>query len=511
MMSYHVNTGSKGCVGMVALLCMLTVAWFPPSQAQEPQISGWGVEKEGPSTLEVTLYKSRVVYLSTPINKVSVGNPEIADVLILRAQQVYVVGKALGTTNVVLWDRANQVIAIINVEVTYDLETLKAKLYELLPNENIKVYSSQGSIVLGGEVSSAVKINAAMELAKSFLSGAPRGKGDKGGREAKVVNLMEVGGAQQVMLEVKVAEMARTLMKTFKVHFFAIDSGGKWKLGAVNGGGTFPNANGGQVFDNGTPIGPLVDQFEPNTLGIEGAGFFAHFLSGDFLFNGVLEAAKETGLAKILAEPTLTTLTGQEAKFISGGEFPVPVPQGNNNGTTIEFKEFGIGLQFVPVVLDSGRISLKLNITVSELTSTASIVLNVADSATDFFVPALTKRAANATVELSDGQTLGIAGLISENLRENANKFPGLGSLPVLGLLFRSQEFVKGKTELVIFVTPHFARPTPPELVKLPTDDFVEPSDAQFYLEGRIEGKKPKPAVEGLQPGGAEGSFGHDV
>ncbi|MFQ5544383.1 MAG: type II and III secretion system protein family protein, partial [Acidiferrobacterales bacterium] len=258
-----------------------------------------------------------------------------------------------------------------------------------------------------------------------------------------------------------------------------------------------------------TPIGPVVDEFLPNDLTIDDTGFFAHYLSGDFLFNSVIEAAKEEGLAKILAEPTLTTLTGQEATFISGGEFPIPVP--DDDGITIEFKEFGIGLQFLPVVLDSGRISLKLNISVSELTATNSVVLDIAGSSTDFFVPALTKRSANATVELSDGQTLGIAGLISENLRETVRKFPGLGNIPILGLLFRSQDFVKGQTELVIFVTPHFARPTPPELVKLPTDDFVEPTDVEFYLKGRIEGKRSKQAPEGFEQGGAEGNFGHDV
>ncbi|MFQ5544964.1 MAG: pilus assembly protein N-terminal domain-containing protein, partial [Acidiferrobacterales bacterium] len=302
-MLYDGNTMGGGSSGIALLLCMLIAAWCPANLAHGQQLSDWEVQKDGTRTLQVTLYKARVVQLGTPINKVSVGNPGIADVLVLGARQVYVVGKALGTTNVVLWDRARQVITTINVEVTHDLETLKAKLYEMLPNENIKVYSSQGSIVLGGEVSSLVKIGAAVDLANSFLPVGGRKQGGKDGKGIKVLNLMEIGGAHQVMLEVKVAEMSRTLVKSFRADFFAIDKGGKWKLGAVSGGATFPDA----LFTPGdvrlpifpldpqrpTPIGPVVDEFLPNDLTIDDTGFFAHYLSGDFLFNSVIEAAKE--------------------------------------------------------------------------------------------------------------------------------------------------------------------------------------------------------------------------
>ena len=251
----------------------------------------------------------------------------------------------------------------------------------------------------------------------------------------------------------------------------------------------------------------------PNPLSIVDKGLFLSYLTGNLLFNGVIDIAKENGLAKILAEPTLTTLTGQEAKFISGGEFPIPVPQGLD-GITVEFKEYGVGLKFLPVVLDSDRINLKLNITVSELTENSSIVLGSENVSSSFFVPALTKRSASATVELANAQTLGIAGLINENLRQSVNKFPGLGDVPVLGALFRSQEFKKGQTELVIFVTPHFAKPIEPDLVRLPTDDFVEPNDAEFYLMGRLEGaRREEDTSTHLLPekGGAEGSFGHQL
>jgi pilus assembly protein CpaC len=192
------------------------------------------------------------------------------------------------------------------------------------------------------------------------------------------------------------------------------------------------------------------------------------------------------------------------------------VPQGVN-GTTIEFKEFGVGLQFVPVVLGSGQVNLKLAISVSELTNTSNVVLTTQDTTSTFIVPSLSKRSASATVELLDGQTMGIAGLISEDLRQAVNKFPGLGSIPILGNLFRSQQFVKGETELVILVTPRLARPIPKDRIRLPTDDFIEPNAKDFYLLGRMEGKRRDTGAEAAtQPaaenaGGVQSNFGQTI
>ena len=204
-----------------------------------------------------------------------------------------------------------------------------------------------------------------------------------------------------------------------------------------------------------------------------------------------IDAAKENGLAKILAEPTLTTLTGESASFLSGGEFPVPVPNGDN-GTTVEFKKFGIELDFHPVVLGSGKINFKLNVKVSELVNDGSVTITGSDSVTQFLPRSLRTRGATVTLEMNDGDTMSIAGLISENLRESVSKFPGLGEIPVLGALFRSQEFQKNETELVILVTPRLAKPLAPEDVRLPTDTFIEPTDLEFYFLGRTEGRPPK-------------------
>lgn len=484
--------------------------------------------------LVVPLYKSRVLSSSVPVERVSVGNPDIADILILRARELYVLGKDLGTTNVLLWDSSDRLIGSVSVEVTHDLDGLKRKLFELMPNEQIEIYAAQRSIVLAGSVSSVSHLNAALEVARGYLAQVgtavkeqafEQEQGANPDRTAgQVINLMQVAGAQQVMLEVKVAEIARTALRRLDMQFNGIDVGSKrWNLGGVNGGASFPDAHFEPgdvrvpVFDQDAPFGPVIDEFAPNTATIQDTGFFASLLTGNGLLNLTLDAARQKGLAKILAEPTLTTLSGQEAQFLSGGEFPIPVPQGVN-GVTIEFKEFGVGVKFVPVVLGSGQINLKLDISVSELTDANNVALTANGTTSTFLVPSLTKRSASATVELVDGQSIGIAGLIDEKVRSVVNKFPGLGSIPVLGNLFRSQEFIKGESELVILVTPRLARPLPKDQIRLPTDDFIEPTDKDFYLMGRLEGKPPEAggANQSRSPspdeeGGVESDFGHEI
>jgi len=474
------------------------------------------------SELQVPLYKSSVLSLTAPAKRISVGSPDIADLLLIRSTELYVLGKDLGTTNVLLWDADDVLIATVSVEVTHDLASLKKKLHELMPNEAIEVRAAQRSIVLSGTVSSPTNITAAVAIAKGYLAQAGTAKEKEmfevqgqGGNEGagEVINLLQLGGAQQVMLEVKVAEISRRELRKFDMHFNTILNSSRWTSGAVNGGASFPDvifSGDGEtgrvpVFGGDAPWGPAIDEFAPNDLFIEDKGLFASLLTNDFLINVTIEAAKENGLAKILAEPNLTTLSGQEAKFLSGGEFPIPVPQGDET-VTIEFKEFGVGVGFLPVVLGDGRINMVLNVSVSELVNANSVALGN-NSSSSFLVPSLAKRSASTTVELMDGQTIGIAGLLSENMREVVNKFPGLGDIPILGYLFRSQEYVKGETELVILVTPHLARPILPGDIKLPTDNFVEPNDAEFYLLGRMEGS----ASPDQSGGGTKADFGHEL
>jgi len=454
--------------------------------ARTGQVEAAGFEQVptgGSIDMSMPLFKSRVVTTELPTSRVAVGNPDVADIVVITPTQMYVLAKDIGTTNLLFWGRDNRLLGSVNLEVAHDLDGLKSKLHQLMPDEAIEVYSAQRSIILKGRASNVLAMNAAVRIAEGYLAQVQTAKKSQefeqtsaSQREDKsvgsVINLIEVGGSQQVMLAVKVAEIARTELKRLNANFSAIHMGGDGTIGGTNGGGVM-NA---------------VGEFLPNPMRIISQGFFGTFVSEDFRFNMALDAAKENGLAKILAEPTLTTLTGQEAEFLSGGEFPIPVPQGINGAVTIEFKKYGVGLKFLPVVLSDGRINLKVNVSVSEITDTSSLILENQDASLRTFVPSLRQRSASATVELGDGQSMGLAGLLDDNLRESVTKFPGLGSVPVLGALFRSNQYRKGQTELVILVTPHLAKPVAPGSVTLPTDKFVDPSDADFYLWGRTEG-----------------------
>ncbi len=535
-------------------LLVLTIIFFMflplPSHAQQVMSLTNAIDK---GNLAVALHKSRVVRLDHPARRISVGNPGIADILILKSRQLYIIGKTLGTTNVVIWDQKSNILASFDVEVTHDLETLKYKLHELLPGEDIKVHSAQERLVLSGQVKNVIKMKAAEELAFSFLQeciqpdsnvvisdssrksdpviiqqGAKSSPtGSQECKEGSVVNLMQVGGAQQVMLEIKVAEIARTVVKELDTDFNFINISGGTQFGGVSGGATWPNAlldtldaagNPVQreipILGGGTPIGPVIDKYDPTTPSIDDKGLFLSRLTSEWYLQAAIEVSRQKGLAKILAEPVLTALTGQEAKFLSGGEFPIPVPQGDNR-ITIEFKEFGVGVKFIPVVLDSGRINLKMNVSVSELNSDNQVVLGVTNTASTFIIPSLTMRSTATSIELGDGQTIGISGLINDSVREVLDKLPGIGDVPILGTLFRSQQYISGQTELVIFVTPKLARPIAKEDIKLPTDSFIPPNDTEFYLLGKMEGsesrvKKMRPNSSIDSPKQAQ-NYGHDL
>jgi pilus assembly protein CpaC len=483
------NTIASRIFGLTLALALMLMAANVWAQDANMRVR---LGQGGSEDLVVPLFKSNVVELGREAARISVGSPDIADILILRATQLYVLGKDIGTTNVLLWDRQDVLIGTLSVEVTHDLESLKGKLHSILPDEDISVYSTQRNIVLTGTASSVVAMNAAVSLADGYLQQImtatesqefeqEEGRSTREDRAVgEVINLMKVGGGQTVMLEVKVAEVEREEFRGWDTAFQATWSGSsRWNpLGAD------------KSFVPALLGGPLGSD----------TALFGSFTSNDFLFDLALSAAKEKGLARVLAEPTLTTLTGSEANFLSGGSFPIPVPQSLDR-ITIEYKEFGIQLTFLPVVLGSGHINLTLDVDISEITGETQ------------FGPTLSNRTASSTVELKDGQTMGIAGLISESTRSSVRKFPGLGDIPVLGALFRSEQFQDGESELVIMVTPHLAKPIAPRDISLPTDSYVEPNDWDFYLMGRLEGKasgSSKPAAADDE-GGVEGEYGQQI
>jgi pilus assembly protein CpaC len=500
-------------VQLLAVTLALLLGLNPVALAQVQEAPEQGtVHAERSTNLTVPIYKSRVVTLSTAAKRVSIGNPDIADVLIIGASELYILGKDLGATNVLLWDRNDQLIAAISVSVTHDLDTLRKLLAATLPGEKIQVASGQRNLVLSGQVTSVTKMDAALQMARGFLQQAATAKekimfkeeSGAGAAEDKkageVINLMTVGGAQEVMLQVRVAEVQRSAMKSLNAQFQGTSNSHGVVLGGVNGGATFPPAltpnnntvltQGDFTRGGGSPMGPVFSQFVPSVPSIASQGLFGGLIHGNFVGQLVLDAALQQGLARILAEPNVTTLNGQEAQFLSGGSFPIPVPE--QNGTIgIEYKDFGVKLIFQPLILDAGRINLKLNVSVSQLVDTNSLVVSPITSSKVFAVPALSERRALSTVELSDGQTIGIAGLMNENMNNAVTKFPGLGDIPVLGQLFRSSSFQKGQTELVIFVTPTLAKPIKPSDIRLPTDGQIDPSNVDFYLRGRMEGTPP--------------------
>lgn len=463
-------------------------------------------------TVTVPHHKSTFVQLQGKAKRVSLGDPEVLDIVMIKSNELFLIGKKLGSTNLMAWDRRGRLIESINIDVTHDVNSLKAKLYEFLPNEKVAVHSSQNRLILSGQVSSQEKMNLALRLAETYAAGESADKGtDSRNKEAEdtgVVNLMSIGGAQQVMLEVTVAEVQRSLVRRFDSNFHFFEGNGSFSWGGTSAGGFIDDLVGGGV-------GPVF-----NVPTIESTGLLSTFIDGDTLFTLALDIAKENGVAKVLAEPNLTALSGAKAEFLAGGEFPIPVP--DDDGITIEYKPYGVGLKFIPTVLSDKKINLNLAVDVSEIASSTTLTFTPTGSNAAYFIPPITRRSASSTLELADGQTIGIAGLLSENVRDSISKMPGLGEIPLLGQLFNSQEYISGETELVILVTPRLAKPIDRERVTLPTDAFVKPNDLEYYLLGRgaylakptdVERKQmnSKETMTTTGVGGAEGSFGHDL
>jgi pilus assembly protein CpaC len=416
--------------------------------------------------------KSIVLRSALPVSRVSIAAPDIADFLLLSANEIYITGKAAGTTNLTLWQK-KKLVAIYDLEVAYDLSRLKHQLHQILPDErDLRVISTNDSLTLSGKISSAVNLSQALALARAY---APEGK---------VNNFVEVGGVHQVMLEVRVAEMSRSMTKRLGINF-----------AGQNGDQFGVNLLGGLAQLDG--IGGLSNLLISPTVNA-----LFRFDTGDITWTAIIDALKEDGLVKILAEPTLITLSGQSGNFLAGGEFPVPVPQGL--GTVgIEYKPFGVGLIFTPTVLSKEKISIQVTPEVSELDFSNAIRIE------GFVTPGITTRRASTTVELGDGQSFAIAGLMREVVLADVAKFPLLGDIPVLGPLFQSKSFQRRETELIIIVTPHLVKPLDMAKVSLPTDFYVEPNDVEFYFQGKIEGSAENrlPAAGGT----LDGEFGHSM
>ncbi|WP_120716018.1 type II and III secretion system protein family protein [Tsuneonella amylolytica] len=420
-------------------------------------------------TVEVPVNKSQVVSADRAIARAMVGNAEVADVVPISERSVYVLGKAFGTTSLTLYDRANRVIAVMDVEVGPDVDGLKAQLGDLVPGQPIEARISAGKLLLTGMVNDPGAANRAAQLAKAYAG-------------ENVINLITVGGSQQVMLEVRFAEVNRQVGERLGVDFSLNGN----RFGGVLG-------DGAGLQGAGPPtLGAIVDSF-----GILGTSFNI----GTLGINATLNALENKGMAKTLANPTLVALSGERASFLAGGEFPIPVAQGGSTGAagagnaiTVEFKPFGVSLGFTPTVLGDKVISLIVEPEVSSIDPSASVTVN------GLVVPGLQTRRASTTVELRDGESFAIAGLIRSDSQNSVRQVPLLGSIPILGALFRSTSFQKGETELMIVVTPRLVAPLRPSQVRLPTDGIADPRAVDVLTGGDGYVRVPLPPQPGAMP-----------
>lgn len=461
-------------------------------------------------TITVPHHKSIQINLAGKAKKVSLGDPEVLDIVMLKSNELFLIGKKLGSTNLMAWDSQGRLIESVNIQVTHDLNSLKSKLFEFLPNEPIEVHSAQNRLVLSGQVTNQAAMSMALRIAETYAAGQTADEENESLStqvdQTGVINLMTIGGAQQVMLEVTIAEVQRSLVRRFDADFNFFQDNGSFSFGATSAGGALLGG-----------LGPILN---PPT--VQDTGLLGSFIDSNTLFTFALDIAKQNGTAKVLAEPNLTALSGSKAEFLAGGEFPIPVP--DDDGITIEYKEYGVGLKFIPTILSDQKINLNLAVDVSEIANSSSLTLQPGGTNGTYVIPPITRRSASSTLELADGQTIGIAGLLSENVRDVIDEMPGFSDIPVLGQMFNSQEYISGETELVILVTPRLARPVDRSRITLPTDAFVEPNDFEYYLLGRgakIDTEASSQAASSAlsssdsiienSRGGTEGSFGHSL
>ncbi|KIC51471.1 type II and III secretion system protein family protein [Tateyamaria sp. ANG-S1] len=459
-------------------LCFAASPIVETAQAENLRV----VRKSTESTLNVPMNRAVVVESETAFAELSIANPAIADISSLSDRTIYVLGKAPGLTTLTLLDANGRLITNVNVRVSADISEFKERLRQILPGEKIEVRTANDGIVLSGIVSSAARLQRALDLAERYAEG-------------RVSNLMSVGGIQQVMLKVRFAEMNRSVSKSLSS---SLSLGGSVLSGDVGlRGGTGTTIGEGGVASS---LGGAL----PGSNANAGAILFG-FNAGNTQVGLLLEALETKGVVRTLAEPNLVALSGQEARFLAGGEYPVPVAQ-EDGVITIEFKPFGIQLNFIPRVVDKDLINLELEATVSSIDPTNGITID------GFTVDAFSVRETATTVELRDGESFAIAGLLQDNFMDENNQLPWLGDVPVLGALFRSASYQRDQSELVIIITTHLVSPVRGDALALPTDRIKPPSERDLFLYGRTAAgtRPPKQGAAGeVAKQDFSGSYGY--
>lgn len=461
-----------GCLGAVLGSTAMT-----PISAEVLRV----MQGEASEALNVPMNRAVVVESDVPFAELSIANPGIADISTLSDRSIYVLGKAPGRTTLTLLSPEGKLISNVDVNVTPDVAEFKERLQQILPGEKIEVRTANDGIVLSGVVSSTAKLDRALDLANRY---APD----------RVSNLMNVGGTQQVMLKVRFAEMQRSVSKALSSGLTITGSGSDAGVSVGLGAG---NLVGGTTI--GSPGSTNL------AIGNQGAGggIGIGFGIGDVGFAVLVEALESKGMVRTLAEPNLTALSGQEAKFLAGGEYPVPAAQ-EDGVTTVEFKPFGVELNFTPVVVDDDIINLTVNAAVSSLDPTV-----VVEAGNGLTLLGFKRRETSTTVEMRDGQSFAIAGLLQDDFRDLNGQVPWLGDVPVLGALFRSADYQRSQSELVIIITPHLVTPVSGEALALPTDRVRIPTERQLFLNGQVDGGTTKGAAGEVARQDFSSSYGY--
>lgn len=442
-----------------------------------------GAERRTASeVMSVALNKTVPLAFERAVRDIVVGNPDIADVIVRAADQVYIVGKTVGDTNIFLIGPDNKVLRRIEIAVRLDVESLKDSIAQHLPDESIEVTSVGDSIILSGQARTDGAAAQARNLARRHV------KGDE-----NVINMIKIRTEQQVLIQVRVAEIQKTALKELGIRH------------AANSAGT--TATQFKLADNDATLAATIRQLGPTTTD---SGFAATILVSNLIDNltTTFQLLETQGMVRNLAEPNLVAVSGESANLLAGGEYPVPVP-GADGTVSIEYKPFGVSLAFVPVVLDSGRISLKLETEVSAITTANSITYPVGSSTVT--VRSFTVRRANSTVELPSGGSFMIAGLLQNDVTAALGGVPGIMEMPILGSLFKSTSFQRNETELVILVSALMVKPTDPKNLTLPTDGFVVSNDLSRFLLGRLQETYVRRPGRNAPTGGPQGPIGHII
>lgn len=490
----------KGAAAALALTVM-------PVSAQAQNLMGVSTMEPGDTavskTMTLGLNKSTVIELGRPAADIVITNPDIADAVVQTNTRIIFRGIEVGQTNAFIFDRKGN--PLLNLELSVELDTagLDAMIARYVPDARVRVEMLNGSAVVTGRVDSLVQSDQVMRLVAAYLGDAEE--------EPQIVNMMGIDANDQVMLEVRIVEMQRSVVKQLGIN-----------LSGTTNFGDLANQTVQQLFQQVVPGGPFVDQdvevLAPglpftNTFGLSSSnGFnvagsslgglstnlgYTNFVEDKLQSSAgvAIDALERIGAVRTLAEPNIMAVSGESAKFLAGGEFPVPVGQDQNGQITIEFKPYGVGLAFTPVVLSEGRISLKISTEISELSNNGAFqgqsVAGVNDDggvivAQTLTIPALIVRRAESTVELPSGGSTMMAGLIQSRSRQTIDQLPGIKKLPVIGALFQSRDFLNEETEMVVIVTPYLVDPARKDELRTPADGFVNAKDPQTIFFGKL-------------------------